>query len=190
MSLLDRPRCPNCNSEVDLKELWRAAPKTGRGGTVIAGSVGLACPTCGVKLKVLQARLQIASVLLFLLPFGLVALFAYFDPFYKDEVMRRASVIILLVSYASGFFLVRRMSPRLLRLRLLKDGEKVRFPLEVAARIHEQEVSPIQDEEDEAPEIEGPTWVCPKCHEENPGNFDECWKCQTWRTEVSGKAPP
>jgi len=23
----------------------------------------------------------------------------------------------------------------------------------------------------------GPAWVCPSCHEENPGNFDECWKC-------------
>jgi hypothetical protein len=23
-----------------------------------------------------------------------------------------------------------------------------------------------------------PPWTCPACHEENPGNFDECCKCQ------------
>jgi hypothetical protein len=24
----------------------------------------------------------------------------------------------------------------------------------------------------------GLSWTCPHCHEENPGNFEECWKCQ------------
>jgi hypothetical protein len=23
----------------------------------------------------------------------------------------------------------------------------------------------------------GPSWTCPHCHETNPGNFEECWKC-------------
>lgn len=27
-----------------------------------------------------------------------------------------------------------------------------------------------------------PVWICPACHEENPGNFGECWKCQRLRT--------
>jgi hypothetical protein len=27
-----------------------------------------------------------------------------------------------------------------------------------------------------------PVWICPTCHEENPGNFEECWKCQRLRT--------
>jgi hypothetical protein len=26
-------------------------------------------------------------------------------------------------------------------------------------------------------------WICPKCHEENPGNFGECWKCMRMRDE-------
>jgi hypothetical protein len=31
----------------------------------------------------------------------------------------------------------------------------------------------------------GPSWICPYCHESNPGNFEECWKCQKDRpTEV------
>jgi hypothetical protein len=29
----------------------------------------------------------------------------------------------------------------------------------------------------EAKDDSGPSRICPACHEENPGNFDECWKC-------------
>lgn len=33
-------------------------------------------------------------------------------------------------------------------------------------------------------DAKGP-WICPHCHEENPGNFEECWKCLKFRpTEV------
>jgi hypothetical protein len=32
---------------------------------------------------------------------------------------------------------------------------------------------------------DAPSWTCPHCHQENPGNFEECWKCQGNRpTEV------
>jgi hypothetical protein len=31
----------------------------------------------------------------------------------------------------------------------------------------------------------GPSWICAHCHEENPGNFDECWKCQRNRPRKS-----
>jgi hypothetical protein len=27
----------------------------------------------------------------------------------------------------------------------------------------------------------GPSWICTHCHEQNPGNFGECWKCQRIR---------
>jgi hypothetical protein len=29
------------------------------------------------------------------------------------------------------------------------------------------------------------TWTCPNCHEQNPGNFEECWKCQRIREAKS-----
>jgi hypothetical protein len=35
----------------------------------------------------------------------------------------------------------------------------------------------------------GLAWNCPKCGEENPGNFNECWKCLEMRS-ISGSAPP
>jgi hypothetical protein len=31
----------------------------------------------------------------------------------------------------------------------------------------------------------GPSWICAHCHEDNPGNFDECWKCQRNRPRNS-----
>jgi hypothetical protein len=31
----------------------------------------------------------------------------------------------------------------------------------------------------------GPAWTCDHCHEENPGNFYECWKCQRMRSPKS-----
>jgi hypothetical protein len=32
-----------------------------------------------------------------------------------------------------------------------------------------------------------PTWTCRHCHEENPGNFEECWKCQRNRPSEETK---
>jgi hypothetical protein len=29
-------------------------------------------------------------------------------------------------------------------------------------------------------------WICPNCHESNPGNFNECWKCMRVRAEPIG----
>jgi hypothetical protein len=61
MSLLGAPRCPNCNSVVDLSDLRTAAPK-GERGLVIDGVLGVICSTCGIKLRELQPGLPIASV--------------------------------------------------------------------------------------------------------------------------------
>jgi hypothetical protein len=40
-------------------------------------------------------------------------------------------------------------------------------------RLHDEGGTSGASSEDGA----GPFWVCPECHEQNPGNFDECWKC-------------
>jgi predicted N-acetyltransferase YhbS len=33
----------------------------------------------------------------------------------------------------------------------------------------------------ESPDLGKPAWACTKCREENPGNFDVCWKCPASR---------
>jgi hypothetical protein len=41
----------------------------------------------------------------------------------------------------------------------------------------------VERSEAEPPAIKGDTgsWICPHCHEENPENFNECWKCLRMR---------
>jgi hypothetical protein len=105
MSLLDLPRCPNCNTEIDLKELWRAAPKTGRGGFQIEGHVGVVCPTCGIKLRVLQAWLQVAGPLLFAAFLGFAFLIDHFVSLDADIPLSRAALLALGAVYFGGFAL-------------------------------------------------------------------------------------
>ncbi len=41
----------------------------------------------------------------------------------------------------------------------------------------------VLDEIHNAQPSNEPDWVCPKCGESVPGNFDACWKCETVRAE-------
>jgi hypothetical protein len=179
MSLLDPPRCPNCNSDIDLTELWRAAPKS---GDAIVDRVALACPTCGVKLRVLQTRSYVIGLLAFMIPFALAAVAIYLVPVARgsmNDIIRKGILLVVLFGIIR---LHKRYIPRLLTVRLLRDNEPARFPL-APSTVPEPEgevpssnaldLEPIQDDQ--------PVWVCPTCHEENPGNFNECWKCQKLR---------
>jgi hypothetical protein len=176
MSLLDPPRCPNCNSEVALKELWDAAPKS-QGGSLIVRPVGLACPTCGVKLKVLQRRLLLCLAVSYIVPFAIVVPAVFMAQWDNDRERRLVSLGLLMIAYFGAFRILQRLIPRLLRVRLLKDNEKVVFPLAKAAvetaESQETGVLSLEPTGEDRPE-----WTCKSCGEENPGNFDECWKCQ------------
>jgi ribosomal protein L40E len=142
---------------------------------------------------VLQARLQITSALVSVLPLSVVLLYGYFNPFYLNNERRRVVLVTLAIIYPLSFFLINRSIPKLLRLRALKDGEQVLFPLEPVAKSGQKEASFVPEPLDHESDETQVSWVCPKCGEENPGNFDECWKCQTWRAKQSidtqAKAP-
>jgi hypothetical protein len=182
MAILDPPRCPNCNSEIALKELWEAAPKN-RGGVAIIRPVGLACPTCGMKLRVLQSRLLWGLALAYVVPIAMVVpLFGHMPPLLTYEARRLVLAAVVVVLTFGAFRLLKHLIPRLLRVRILKPEEKVVFPLaKPAARAEETQAidaSDLKRTDDDRPE-----WTCKSCGEENPGNFDECWKCQTWRAD-------
>jgi DNA-directed RNA polymerase subunit RPC12/RpoP len=191
MPLLSPPHCPNCNSEIDLKELWRAAPKAGRSSR-LDGKVGIVCPMCGIKLRVLDGRMQIASVVGFVLMLCISAAVGQLTRLYGDK---NGSVIGLILIVLAFFIAFQRSIPKLLRVRPLGEGETVGFPLitqaENLARLREEADRDRVDLE-EAPDT-GPAWKCPKCGEESPGNFNECWNCLAMRPEagsISGSAPP
>jgi hypothetical protein len=183
MPLFNPPRCPNCNSEIDLKELWRAAPKAGR-GSGLSGKVAIVCPVCGIKLRVLDGRMRITFVAGFVLMLGISAAVGQMTRFYGDKNGR---VIGLMLIFLAGFILFQKSIPRLLRLRVLGEGETAGFPLVTLA----QDLAAVREEADREgvalePDADaGPAWICPKCHEENPGNFNECWSCLAMRPEAT-----
>jgi hypothetical protein len=179
MSILNRPRCPNCNSDIDLTELWRAAPKS---RNMMLGRIALRCPVCGVNLRVLQHRAVVAGLLTFVIPIALLVVSQIVAPMARGSVGYQIRMLIYFAAFSGLFWFQGRSIPRLLSVRLLQDGEVVQYPLArtaVAESKEEGEPEPaleLTDKEDDRP-----SWACPKCREENPGNFDECWKCQTWR---------
>jgi hypothetical protein len=69
------------------------------------------------------------------------------------------------------------MWPRRKRSLMLFDSmrDAVNISLEATKKLAEgQKAAEIK-------EVGGPLWICPNCHEENPGNFEECWKCLKFR---------
>jgi hypothetical protein len=92
--------------------------------------------------------------------------------------------------FLGGFILQARWTPRLLRLRFVNDGETVESPLVIrASDLAEERAADAKLLEEqlelESPDVGKPAWTCAKCREENPGNFDICWKCQAARPEGS-----
>lgn len=186
MSFLDPPRCENCNSLVDLTELWQAAP---RSGNAIIDRVAIACPVCGVKLRVLQSRAYVTGLLAFIVPCAMMVVAIFLAPVTRGSMDYKIRMAIFAVVLVSAVVLHKRSIPRLLTVRLLRENEIARFPLarsttpapDPEAAPNALDLEPIEDER--------PSWNCPKCGEENPGNFNECWKCQTARS-ISRSAPP
>jgi hypothetical protein len=189
MSLLDPPRCPNCTSEIALKELWEAAPKN-RGGLAIIRAVGMACPICGMRLRVLQSSLLLGLAIAYVVPIAIVGTVTLMAQWANGRERRLVYLGVLTVVYIGAFRLLKHLIPKLLRVRILRPDEKVDFPLATPARRAEEtqdvDASSLEQTDDERPE-----WTCKSCGEENPGNFNECWKCLAMKpgvdAEISGK---
>jgi DNA-directed RNA polymerase subunit RPC12/RpoP len=185
MSILDVPRCPNCNSEIALKELWKAAPKSGR-GSGLAGKIGIVCPVCGIKLRVLDHRVRIASVGLFILMICSAAAVGNLTRSYGQE--RAIFIAFWAVCFLGGIVFVKSI-PRLLQLRLFEQGEEAGFPLVTLAEdlVAQREAAVENPSNAEPADYSGAAWTCSKCGEENPGNFNECWKCLAMRPGVEAE---
>jgi hypothetical protein len=172
-----------------MEEFWRVAPKQIRSAS-LSGSLGIVCPVCGVHLKVLQGRVQVSWLLAFAVPITVALLVGRVIPLDSGTVSAKGTLIALGVFYFAGFALQGHYSPRLLTLRFLRDGETVEYPLVLRARALAAEAKLEEQLAEEklqleSPDLGKPAWTCAKCREENPGNFDICWKCQTARLDGS-----
>jgi hypothetical protein len=165
------------------------APKQSK-GSFLSGSPGIVCPVCGVKLRVLQGRVVASWALALVSPLIVLAILDSLSPVDHDSVSGKIRLVEFMALFGGGFVLQWRWTPRLLRLRFVNDGETVEYPLVIRAReLAEERAADAKLLEEqlelESPDVGKPAWTCAKCHEENPGNFDICWKCQAARREPS-----
>jgi hypothetical protein len=148
------------------------------------GHVGIVCPVCGVKLRVLQGgRVQVSGILVFILPVALGFFLTRLFPINSGSPSGKLALAIFAAVYIGAFFLHQHLIPRLLTLRFLKDGESAGFPLVTLAEDLAAERKAIEEDEKTqlSPAEDGPAWTCNACGEENPGTFNECWKCLKMR---------
>jgi ribosomal protein L40E len=143
-----------------------------RGGVFrLAPNLGVECPHCGTKLLIVQTRVYAAlGFLLLVLLFGGSGFAslkhkAHLDPLEEVQAFCAFGAII-------GLAFLPLFAPSLWRLRPIRDGEAeaMVFPLGTP----------------KAEEDATPGWICPKCHEKNPENFEICWKCEHARPKAAG----
>ena len=126
MPLISFPRCPNCGAAVSLRKLWEVAPTSRY--NILIGQYGVTCPSCFVKLCVLQGGTKVAALLLLFMP---AALFVYwlreFSP--SDTLVGLAAILGLSVVIPA----MAVVPPRYARLRQMRSEEQLSFPLDSQA---------------------------------------------------------
>jgi len=125
MPLLNEPHCPQCDSTLSLRPLWRVA--AGTRFDVLLGKTGIVCPHCGAKLRVTQARVILSVIVLW----ASWLLGAWLFQLLRHDVRLDPRVFILLVVFFAGGTVALQAfyAPRLARLRLAREGEALYFPL-------------------------------------------------------------
>src|SRR5260221_877806 len=65
MPLLSPPRCPRCSCDVPLEPLWKVSSTDH--SNFLRGCVGIRCPQCGARIRILQARAYVGVIAAYLL---------------------------------------------------------------------------------------------------------------------------
>jgi hypothetical protein len=193
MTLFTDPRCPQCNAQVPLAGLWARAAKD-RGGIFLIGKVGIGCPSCGARLRVLQTGLAIAAVgsfAAFCAAFGILGVTEHAK---LGAAKQDLNLLLIAPAIVGWMFMFRRYGYRFARVRAVEEGEKLVLPLSrpvleqpiAAKRLDQQtkDVGPPSQGATERPRNAGnetTPWICPECGEENPGQFNICCICETHR---------
>jgi hypothetical protein len=143
VSLLDYPRCPRCQGELAIERLysqgrtWRGVVLIGDGsewgGVLTAGNTGIVCPTCGMRLLVLQSRAVWGGLFLLLAgAFVPTVLVGYLARPVHIDLKSPWTIALVVVVVALGSFWIsflNRFAQRFVQVRPLESGEHAAFPL-------------------------------------------------------------
>ena len=136
MLLIHDSRCPQCGSGLPLKVLWEFSRSSTYGlvtrSGVLRGKIGIVCPNCRAKLRVVQTRIRLFVFLLWVAGLG--------GAWAVGEWMRQAHVVLNQATQLLGFgvlasaiFVLQKFCiPHLAQVRLASPGERLGFPLSSA----------------------------------------------------------
>jgi ssDNA-binding Zn-finger/Zn-ribbon topoisomerase 1 len=180
-------RCPECGTKLDMSEIvqpWhRLRDPWFSGNELPLPDFGLQCANCKRPLAGAQEHACPSCRA----PFDAQTLRPVRKWFVVDAEMC-GRVPLPVIEVRLGQELVPHMrskdkvlreiylGPRMLGSRLLVPNE---FFFDLLWLIRRAEL----DIEEGRARAESERWACPKCGEENPGNFEMCWNCQAARTK-------
>jgi hypothetical protein len=133
MPLIQDSRCPQCGSGLPLKVLWEFSRSSAYGLVtkcgILRGKIGIVCPNCGAKLRVVQTRIRLFVFLLWVAGLG--------GAWAVGEWMRHAHVVLnqateflgIAVLVSAIFALQKFYIPHLAQVRLAAPGEQLGLPL-------------------------------------------------------------
>ena len=142
MSALREPLCPLCGSQLPLRALWKFArfensrvlpgfELLNRSG-LLRGQIGIACPNCGAKFKVVQTRIRVVRFATWALLFAAAAVFGEWSRRTGFAQNPRVELIAVAVIVSITFLLQRLSTPYLAQVRPVRDDEQLSYPLRSA----------------------------------------------------------
>jgi hypothetical protein len=165
------PKCPACNVVVDLSPVWKAL---GYRATFIGSGFGVACANCGAKLEISQIRAKTIGLSSSLLGVAALTFAAIkYGPLIRPPPGREYVTFLWAAGTVGVFFVLKRWLGRMLTvLKVAPIEKRLNFPLEWNTDIIDK-----ISLSDSSTTYVGKPWMCRKCREVNPGEFDTCWKC-------------
>jgi len=150
----EAPRCPNCYEPIGFWRVWR-----------LRGRTGIKCAKCGALLR--PRRFLRAVVTLLALFGGVLIILQLGELTFPQYLVAGAWLFFVSVSlgvYVASFEIAPR-GEKITTDRITEEQEQTKAELQAVAR------------SEEAYAEAHPKWRCKDCGEENPGEFESCWRC-------------
>ena len=161
--------CPRCFQPVPLEMVWSLTPKNRFG--FLAYSTGVACPSCGARLRIVQ-RYSAAVIASFWILTMVAVGAAGRIGVPSDVALVLAALILAFLLFGSA-----RLQQRLAVLKIREGIDTVDFPVERLQQDLSGEARLDREAELEAAAEAIGSWVCMHCGEPTPNDCPACVHC-------------
>jgi hypothetical protein len=143
MPLIHEPQCPICGSTLPLRALWQFARLEdsrvlpglsflNRRSGLLTGKIGIACPNCRAKYRVVQTRIRIVRLSswgLFLAGAGVFGAWNRHAHLVTDQRLLYGVFFVVVCAFMWSLSI---LSPYLAEVRPPRDDEHLSYPLRSA----------------------------------------------------------